>query len=427
MATSNERAGKASVVAAARINVSKPLAGMLGGALLLLCGCSSPPKGTFTYYLPKAETTVKVTQTIGCNAAGDRLVQVVTVTPTTTYQGDPTAPVTLSPSKSGSPLSNTDLTFELTSDGRLAGVNIATVGQAGEVIKDVLSVAKIVAGAAGPALAPAYNAKEACKVVALYAAKANAEEKKEPEKEAAKGDKKKDDKKKDSKKPAPAAQEQAAEPTAVTIAYEGKITYKRNSATDKQVVIDGGEIAEIKPESNDAMLFGKLRDHIPGLGFTAKVMSTSKFPVPTWIGADTDVKIALNGVTSALIQVSGLPGDMRVKNPLAVYWEGTVPVPLNTETDRIYVPVPDAALFGSRKFEMALTEYGTISKISYGTTNAVSEGSAAAVAIGTFLAEKNAAKTPGQQAAALKDKNDLKYQQQREAKCLAKPEDCPGE
>lgn len=271
-------------------------------------------------------------------------------------------------------------------------------------------------------MAPAYNAKEACKVVALYAAKADAEEKKEPKKEAAK-----DDKKKEAKKPAPAAQEQAAEPTAVTIAYEGKITYKRSSASDKQVVIDGGEIAEIKPESNNAMLFGKLKDHIPGLGFTAKVKSTSKFPVATWIGADTDVKIALNGVTSALIQVSGLPGDMSVKDPLAVYWEGTVPVPLNTEADRIYVPVPDAAVFGSRKFEMALTEYGTISKISYGTTNAVSEGSAAAAAIGTFLAEKNAAKTPGQQAAALKDKNDLKYQQQREAKCLAKPEDCPGE
>ena len=56
--------------------------------LAILCALAAPPltgcangipKGTLSYFLPKAQTTLTVTQTLTCNAAGDALFQVVTV------------------------------------------------------------------------------------------------------------------------------------------------------------------------------------------------------------------------------------------------------------------------------------------------------------------------------------------------------------
>lgn len=120
--------------------------------LAILCALAAPPltgcangipKGTLSYFLPKAQTTLTVTQTLTCNAAGDALFQVVTVNPSTVYSSDTSQPQKIIPSSISSAVSDADISFTFTDDGRLSGVNTATTGQGGAIVKSALAVAKV--------------------------------------------------------------------------------------------------------------------------------------------------------------------------------------------------------------------------------------------------------------------------------------------
>lgn len=382
--------------------------GMLVVTAITLGGCATP-KGSITYYLPKAETTLKVNQTLTCNAAGNALVQVGTGTPATSYTADIKAPVVISPRSLDGWLSNADVGFNFTNDGRLSSVNVETAGQAGEVAKGVLAVAKV-AGVFAAAMAPTrFDAMAACNVIARYSAKAAAEDKKE-----------------DKKADAVAAATKAAA-SAVTIGYETKINYARtNSDQPPLVTIEGGDTSKILVDANSAQLFLALAKHIPSLGFHAQIAKATKYAAPAWSGGDGDINIKLNSVAEVVLEVTGLAGDMSAVDSRAVFWQGALPVPLTSKDnkDLFDVPIPAAAMFGTRKFSLTLTDYGSIGKIQYGASKGVTEGAAAAAAIGSAWATPKSDQTVAQQADALKAEGDLIYQQQRKATCLAKPDAC---
>lgn len=433
---------------------------LFASALLALCGCSTTPPGQLSYFLPKASTEIKISQTLACTAAGDQLVQVVTVTPVTTYSGDANAPASFKPNSVDGPVSNADLAFEYMRDGRLAGVNITSVGQAGEVIKGVIAVAKVagLVGAAAPAV-PAIRGPvtplAVCEVIARYSAKAGADEKK-TEKE---GDKKAVAAAPAKEKGQGGAAAKADEPKAeskpvygpVTLTYAATIDYERNTnktdntAGQKIVFAKNsngqypGKFIEISPDANSSALHAVLKETMHGLTFQVHLVGTTDLPVPTWTypsdnpsgstqesssAPQSHASLVLNKLAGVRLKVTGPNNNPKVLDQRPDFWEAIVPVPLTAETDRFSVPIPKAAMFGTRKFSLTLTDYGTISKISYGSTNVVSEGASAATAIASVLAAKPADPTEAELAKGFKDQADRVYQQNRAAVCLARPDDC---
>lgn len=397
-----------------RQNVCRPIyAVVFAIAAVGLSGCSTPA-GNLTYYLPKAETVTKVTQTLACNAKGDTLVQVVTVSSATTYSSDFTAKVSITPRLVDGLLSNADIAFNFTNDGRLSGVNVKTIGQGGEVVKGILAVAKAAGVFAVAHEGKEFDAKLACEVIGRFSAKVAVDEGKTGGAVAPKA--------------AAAAATPAtakAEPGTVTLVYETKFDYERlNTASPPYVQIAESSTFAIPADASSAQLFDALVEHIPGLGFQASVVEAEKLGIPVWEGADTNTSIKLNRVANAIVQVTGLKGNLSKKAELATFWRGEVYVPLTLEKDLFNVPIPKAAVFGSRTFVLALTDYGSISKIQYASTNSVTETAVAAGAIGSAVAAKNTSPSVAAQVDAEKLDADLIYQQNRKATCLAKPESC---
>lgn len=399
------------------------LALLLAAITLALNGCATP-EGKLTYYLPKAETVIKVTQTLTCNAKGDSLVQVVDVSSATAYSSDLAAPVEIRPKSMDGIVANADIAFAFTNDGRLSGVNVTTVGQGGEVVKDILAVAKAAAVFGASADDPSFDVTKACGIIAEYSAKPAADDKK-PD---AKDDKKpeaKDDKKKAGAANVAAAAASSPATGAVTLTYEGKLAYKRSTVQGKLVDLADSNPQKIPISANSASLWFRLTKFIPGLEFNAYVVEAKKLPTPYWSGADTTVTIQLNSVANAIVEVKGLKGNLSDEKALSTFWRGEVPVPLTSKADLVAIPIPSAAVFGTRKFSLALTDYGSISKLQYSATGGVTEAAGAFTAFGNAWAANGKAPSVAQQAEAAKADGDLIYQQQRKALCLAKPESCP--
>lgn len=375
-----------------------------------IAGCGTPG-GTISYYLPKAETTVKVVQTLACNGAKDQLTQVVSVSATTAYLSDVAAKaVEISPKSMDGIVANADIALAFTDDGRLSGINVTTVGQGGEIVKDVLAIAKAagVVAVAGNT-PPKFDAKKACDLIASQAAKPKEEK---PKDGAAKDAKPKAD--------APAADTSAA---SVTLAYVGVVSYKPDA--NGVMHIDGPDPTPISPDAVSISLYGQLAPHIPGLGFYVSAPRSENYEAPVWKDSKADAYITLNTVARTQVQVLGLAGNLSNPSPV-VFWEDGVMVPRTGPNDRFKLPLPKAAVFGTRKFTLALTGYGTIGKIEYSSTGGVSEAAGALSAVGSAWAATNKAPTTSQQVTATQAQADLMYQQQRLAACISKPETCTG-
>jgi hypothetical protein len=100
-----------------------------------------------------------------------------------------------------------------------------------------------------------------------------------------------------------------------------------------------------------------------------------------------------------------------------VLWETSVTVP---ETATWQAPVPRAALFGSRKFELSLSEAGRPLAIGYTGASGGSSAISAAAAAATAAADDSVLT----EAAETKAEADLIAQQQRLVRCRANPETC---
>lgn len=378
------------------MNTNKALS---GGAVLCLMatlgltGCANGiPKGTLSYYLPKAQTTLTVTQTLTCNTAGDGLVQVVSVNSSTTYSSDMDHPQTITPRDISSWVTDADISFSFTNDGRLSGVNTATTGQGGVIVKDVLAVAKA-AGVTAATDKP-INPKKACETITAFA--------------------------KNVKPDGP--------PPSLTLTYTRSFGYDTSDGTIR--LMDGGAIGtnvntEFNPDFASAANYSALQANVPLLGFDLDFASnpTPKPAAPTWSDHDTaDITLKLNALATAKLQIRGLKDNMKAVNR-EPFWSGEVQVPMVGEQDLIRVPIPKPGFFGQRKFSLTLADNGAIAKIGYVSTG-VSDTADAVGAIGSAVGATNKTLTTAQQAAALQAQADLIYQQQRLANCQGKPESC---
>jgi len=360
--------------------------------VIMLTGCANGiPKGSQTYYLPKAETTLTVTQTLTCNTAGDRLLQVVTVTPSTIYSSDTSRTMKITPRNISSSVSDADISFTFTDDGRLSSVNTSTTGQGNAIVKSALAVAKVVGILAASVPGP-MNAKAACKTIAVLAPKTKAE----------------------------------APPPSVTITYVHSFEFDTSSGTVQ--LKDGNNSgskfeAEFGTSFASSTYFRALKSNIPTLGFDIELVDSTSRTAPNWTDSDSaDLYVPLNSLATVKLNIRGLPGDMTALSREPI-WSGEVLVPLTRDEDLIKVPIPKPALFGQRKLSLTLAPNGSITKIGYVSTG-VSDSAEALGAIGSAVLTSPKELTVAQQAAALQAQADLIFQQQRLAICQAKPESC---
>jgi len=374
---------------------SKAVAGLpvLGAvAVVMLTGCANGvPQGTLSYYLPKAETTLTVTQTLTCNATGDTLLQVVTVTPSTLYSSDTSRRKTITPRNISSSVNDADISFSFTDDGRLSGVNTSTTGQGGAIVKSALAVAKV-AGLVAAHTPPAMNAKSACTAIGVLVPKTKVD----------------------------------GPPPSVTITYVHSFGF--DTSTGAVQLKDVGKVGSaFDPEFGITFAsnayFRALRPSIPKLGFDVAFVNSTKRAAPNWTdGNSADLTLPLNALATVNLAIRGLKDDLTGVNREPI-WNGEVLVPLTSDADLINVPIPKPAFFGQRKFSLTLAPSGSVTKIGYVSTG-VSDSADTLGAIGSALLATPKELTVAQQAAALQAQSDLIFQQQRLANCQAKPESC---
>ncbi|CAG9250775.1 hypothetical protein [Paraburkholderia caribensis] len=116
-------------------------------ASALLGACARLPDATITYYLPKSETTITVTQTVACDSMSGVFVN-NSVSPKVVYSADLTAPRPLKLKALSGAFADADVTVGLMEDGRLKSINSDLTGQGENVIKSMVLVGTSVAGIA---------------------------------------------------------------------------------------------------------------------------------------------------------------------------------------------------------------------------------------------------------------------------------------
>lgn len=394
------------------------LFGAAVGSISLL-SCASTPKGSLHYYFPKAQTQLSLTQTLSCTPDHKHLRQVITVAPTTVYSSDTHAKVgELSPSALDSTFADADVSFSFTDDGRLSGVNFTSTGQGTNILKDVVTIAAAAGVVAAEANGAVLDSEKACAIIESQGGKAFAQDGKE-------------DKDKNKKIPPKATDDtgKADPPATIILTYNSTFYFREVSPGDDtkppkiQLRLDpskdvAADSIDLSPDPGCQTLYDQLSEWIGNLRFSVKVEGSERLKAAQWTNASAaDVALKLNSVASTSISIAGPIGDL---SRLGSIWQGHVYVPLTAaESDFFSLPIPVAKPFGTQKFVLGLSDYGSINKLQYSKSGTADSADAAAT-----LAKVLKAPSDSQKASAVQSQADLIYQQQRLATCQADPKSC---
>lgn len=343
----------------------------MGRSLILLIavavsGCATLPDVTYSYYPTKWRTQVMMTQAVGCNASGSRIVVRTLPSVTTTYSSDigqdPLKIKIKSIEGWAGPFADSDVTMALTEDGRLKGINQGTTGQGEAIVKAAVTLA----AAAAVALEVGLTGVPECKTVASWG---------------------------------------GGKP--VTLTYTATI--------DSSSI---GTDVPVPPATESEHLHELLKQALPALSVKVSPLTEIKPPASYDSGAwETAVLLEMQKTAYAVLQFLGAGGkagggliaDARIVFPLAC---------TGGDRDCSYkLPIPRAALFGTQKFTLVLADSGAVTSIGY------TKGSAAAGVLNAANAVL-ATQTPAAKAAELKAEADLIAQQQRLVLCETKPAEC---
>lgn len=386
----------------------------------LACACASIPDVTVSYYFPKAETQLVVTQSIGCSekiANQHRSIRsVISVSPTTVNSADVNwLDGTNQPHKghlrykdlSGT-FSDGDATVTLTADGRLSGINATSAGAGDTIVKNLVTVA----GAAlatfgavphGPFVASVED--RACDEVDKFAVITQA---------------------------AGAAAAKPA-PSVVTLTFSVAVLYDIAPDGSPAFVIDQvlsqgyGALnsrqtsIQLVPDALSQPAYDSL-NAILGTRtlITLKMQSDAAHvryldtTLPPSVAAGAGVAIDLSRVAILNLAISGHVADLKQETQI---WSAFVPAPSHT----IYqLPIPKPALFGKTAFGLALSDYGSITSLHYGSSSGAQDASDAFGAVAKAMQSKSAE----DRAIDVKGQADLIAQQQRLIACQLAPTQC---
>jgi len=257
-----------------------------------------------------------------------------------------------------------DVGFNFYEDGRLKSINASTTGQGETILKSAIALGTALAPLGGGA-PPVKGPIPECAVIKSWG---------------------------------------GGKP--VTLTYTKNIEYGKD---------DDGLPHNLDPAPGTAGLYRELNkgNQLPLLQVTINPPSSIKSGasyISSSSGSSDDV------VLLTLQEVANVQVDVTASGQ--AIWSGKVTIPgKNTYA----LPIPKAALFGKQTFSLTLSEAGAITQIEYGKNT----GAAGPLNVATSAA--TAAEAPGSTAnkvADAKAQADLIAQQQRLARCQAKPAQC---
>lgn len=331
----------------------------------LLSGCASIPDVTYKYYLTRWNSSVTVTQTLGCTAARDDVLVMHAFSVATAYSSDLDKPPLSIRIKDLERLSaDADFTMTLTDDGRLRGINQSSTGQGEAIVKSAIAL------------------EAALAAVPLWKALAETDKKPPTVKDCDDIDKWGD------KKP-------------ITVIYRGSFNERNRGAA-----------VQLKASPESKALYDRFMHFLPTFSVHVdspdQVKEVLSRPIFTNTDSDT-VPLTLQKLGSLGIRIKqdGASGDTTA-------FSSRLLTPLS---ETYTLPIPRAALFGKQSFSLALSEAGAVTSIGYGKNT----GTAGALnALGALANTQTAAA----EAAETKAQADLIAQQQRLMLCLTKPDQC---
>jgi hypothetical protein len=415
-----------------------------------VAGCAHTPHVTASYYFPKAGTQISVTQSLACHTVTKQddpaksktqiVVSAAAVTVSTSYSSDYGGRRgSLTYTDLDGSLSDADTALSFTDDGRLAGVNASSTGEASTIIQNATSLASALAplgliplaatDKAKAAKAKADAVKKICQVVKNYgSSKSSQSNPNKPGTPAAPGGPAAPA----APAPAPAAPGDGENPadsdsssTVLTLTYTTNLKYggdykgiyieSDDTITPKCSLTSPPNTVAICPDANSSLAYGELKGAMPI--YSVRIRGLEPLRQTHYeddVAADANIKLTLNRVAIVNLAVNGPGGDITAARDV---WLGQVPTPMRSYYD---LPIPKAAAFGKQQFTLALSGYGSINKLEYGKTS----GTADVLSTAGALAKALTPRTPEQQATALQGQADLIYQTQRLALCQADPKNC---
>lgn len=329
--------------------------------LSVLSACATVPDTVVRYYPPKAKLVVTVTQAVDCNADKSALIASNSVSDAVTYSADTgVEPRTFRTKAPTDKLSDTNLTFNLTDDGRLKSVNGDSTGQAEAITKAVITAAVaavgLIGGAAPPSPPPGQLAE--CGIIDKWG---------------------------------------GGKP--VTLTYSQDVTFASGSAQGPFTM---------QPDPASAGLYTKIKTKLPTLTLTVGTAAPMAEPVVLSQGAKAGPKLVLNRTGTV---------HLALADGATSGWAGDIVIPLTSTFD---VPLPQAAPFGKVNFALTLADSGAITTLTYGHLAAGAGPANVAAAAATAAKPSSAA----DRAAELKAEADEIAQNARVVRCRTDPTNC---
>lgn len=404
--------------------------GALSAVVLAVVGCASIPPVTARYYLPKAETQLTVTQTLGCTGDGNHLVVATGVLAVTSYSADPGTAQELPLQKLGGTFVDADAAMTFSTDGQLMSLNGTNAGEGATIVKNAVSLATTLGQfvAMSPPPPPAGAApktlKSACAAIASFAAS-------KPSSTTSKSTTGSD----------------SGSPATVSLVYTLLVGYKNvdcpapltiaDAKSCLQVVRADGEAADpgaidlvATPDSLGVVKVlsdvDSLQAHLqPVLKLTGPAQLIRPSADVSAGAAVTGPYLTLNKIATLDLEIDGLSSDFDSLEGIengATLLKGFVRIPVTNPQDVYKLPLPDPQLFGKENFAVSLGGDGSIAKLEYGNANGTGDMLSALTAV----AQSQQPETAAQRAAATQSQADLIYEQQRLVACQISPKTCPS-
>ncbi len=342
---------------------ARPILLLLGSASVL-AACATIPDATVTYYRPKAVLTVTVTQGVDCDTSKTHLFVANSIAGPVTYLADrDQPPVTFDLKQLDGWAADANVTFNLTDDGRLKGVNADSTGQGESVLKALIPLGAALGGGPPAGGGPAAGATlHECDLIAAW----------------------------NGGKP-------------ITLTYSKAVEFPAGFA---------GISAVIPPDTASAGLYNQLKARLPVLTVdVAAPVAKERVVKP----ASTSGMALLELTDTAFVHVSVKDGGPGV----AWAEDAVIPVAKGPRSPYI-VPVPKPALFGKQSIVLGLSDAGAVTSLTYGKLTGAAGPANVASAAETAFAPKSAA----DRAADLKAQGDEIAQTARMARCRADPTGC---
>lgn len=352
-------------------------------AVALLSGCASLPSVSYKYHMTKWETTVTVTQTLGCATDGKTLVDVGEPTVDTRYFADTDTnhDGTINLDDVNSKAADSNFKIDYMSDGRLQGINSVTTGQGGAIFKAAISAAATLASSlyALPIVTPAVIGRAPPPTPTLKAKQSVCQKVANLGKD----------------KP-------------ITIVYQYQLDAKKLGDTFPVTLSPNAPYEPLHTE-----LTSDVEGSIPSYQLTLGP-TTEDSAVGTWKESPDQKELSpqrlkvqrMAFVTLTIQRIGG-----HVNEPAKT---ATVLFP---KAETYELPIPKARPFGSQTFVVAMDDSGRVKSSGYQHT-----GGAAGVI--DAIQEAADTQTASSKAASLRAQADLIVQQQRVVTCMSHPTDC---